>query len=140
MEDRLTLVLLKDTYSIYKFNPKINLSKINHLMVPNSDSSLFSFTVTKDEISIILDDKIKVDIENEDYKIESDWKVFKIKGNLDFGLIGILAKISTCLAERSISIFALSTYLTDYIFVKNNKLDESINALKSGYYITNEET
>jgi hypothetical protein len=37
---------------------------------------------------------------------------------LDFGLIGILSKISTILAEEKIGIFVISTYNTDYIMVK----------------------
>ena len=46
---------------------------------------------------------------------EDGWKAFRIQGMLDFSLIGILAKITSLLAENHIGIFAISTYHTDYI-------------------------
>ncbi len=46
------------------------------------------------------------------------WKAFRIQGVLDFSLIGILAKIATVLADNGISIFAVSTYNTDYVLIK----------------------
>ncbi|MEY8737568.1 ACT domain-containing protein [Lactobacillus sp. AN1001] len=49
---------------------------------------------------------------------DDNWKAFRIQGVLDFSLIGILAKISTLLAENKIGIFAISTYNTDYILTK----------------------
>ncbi|WP_082147004.1 ACT domain-containing protein [Rubeoparvulum massiliense] len=51
------------------------------------------------------------------------------KGPLDFALIGILASISTILAQRGISIFAISTYDTDYILVKEKDIERAIEAL-----------
>ena len=47
---------------------------------------------------------------------------YRIEGVLDFSLIGILAKISTCLAENGIGIFAISTFNTDYILTKAENL------------------
>ena len=49
---------------------------------------------------------------------DDGWKVFRIQGVLDFSLIGIMAEIAKLPAEHGISIFALSTYNTDYILVK----------------------
>ena len=71
--------------------------------------------------------------------IERDdgWRAFRIQGTLDFSLIGILSKISTILAENKIGIFAVSTFNTDYILVKENNFDSALNALKEhGYEIT----
>ena len=59
----------------------------------------------------------------------SGWKGFRICGNLDFALVGILAKISSILAENGVSIFALSTYDTDYVLVKAEKLEKSLRIL-----------
>lgn len=67
---------------------------------------------------------------------EDGWRAFRIAGTLDFGLIGILAKISAILAENQIGIFAVSTYNTDYIFTKEENFDRALEALvKSGYEI-----
>ena len=67
---------------------------------------------------------------------ENGWKAFRIEGILDFSLIGILSEISKILADNKIGIFAVSTYNTDYIFVKDNDFEKSIMALKNyGYRV-----
>ena len=50
---------------------------------------------------------------------DDGWSAFRIRGVLDFSLIGILARIASVLADADISIFAVSTYNTDYILVKD---------------------
>ena len=67
---------------------------------------------------------------------EDGWKGFRIEGKLDFSLIGILSKLSTILAEEKIGIFAVSTYNTDYILVKEKEFDKAIDALKKNGYET----
>lgn len=62
------------------------------------------------------------------------WKAFCIQGVLDFSLIGILSQISTLLAENNISIFAVSTYNTDYIFTKQECFENAVNLLKNAGY------
>lgn len=49
---------------------------------------------------------------------EDGWRAFRLKGILDFSLTGILAKIADLLAQSEISIFAVSTYNTDYVLIK----------------------
>ena len=67
---------------------------------------------------------------------EDGWKAFRIVGELDFSLIGILAKISAVLEENGIGIFAVSTYNTDYILVKCENFEKAMAALaKAGYTI-----
>lgn len=65
---------------------------------------------------------------------EDGWKGFKIQGVLDFSLIGILSKISTILAENKIGIFAISTYNTDYILVKEKDFERALNLLSQNGY------
>jgi hypothetical protein len=66
-----------------------------------------------------------------------DWRILKVEGTLDFSLIGILAKISGILAKNSISIFVISTFNTDYILVKEEKVEKAILVLsKEGYEIS----
>jgi hypothetical protein len=67
---------------------------------------------------------------------DDGWRAFRICGELDFSLIGILAKISKILAENAIGIFAVSTYNTDYILTKENSFEEALDILEeSGYQI-----
>jgi len=58
-----------------------------------------------------------------------------ISGVLDFGLIGIVAKISSIFAEADISIFVVSTYNTDYIFLKAENFDKGLQVLMRNGYI-----
>lgn len=68
---------------------------------------------------------------------DDGWRGFRIEGVLDFSLIGILSKLSGILAENKIGIFAVSTFNTDYILVKEENLERAIAALKEkGYRVT----
>lgn len=111
------LTVLSEEFSV------IQVSDIS--MIDLAISPLF-IGQTADEISVVLPTKaITVSTLNrEDY-----WKVFKIDGVLDFSLVGILAKLATILAEQSISIFALSTFNTDYILVKTADFEEAKKVL-----------
>lgn len=74
---------------------------------------------TDEEISIICDKKL---MPKDTIECDYDWKCFKIQGQLDFSLIGILSSILKILADNNISILAVSTYNTDYIFVKKQNI------------------
>lgn len=65
---------------------------------------------------------------------EDGWKAFRIQGSLDFALVGILARISTLLAQSGISIFALSTYNTDYVLTKESDFLSALAILRSSGY------
>ena len=65
---------------------------------------------------------------------ESGWRMFRVKGTLDFSLTGILSRISGVLAQAHVGIFAVSTYNTDYILVKRADLRRALAALRSAGY------
>ena len=92
--------------------------------------SFFSITNTDEEFSIVCEEKFVPK------NIISDfgWNVLKIVGPLDFSLVGILSNISSILAKEGISIFAISTYDTDYILVKSDKIEQTIEVLKRSNY------
>jgi len=80
------------------------------------NDTFFSITKTQDELSLVcLEENIPANL---NIKIEKGWRVFKVLGPLDFALTGVLLKLIAPLADHKISIFALSTYDTDYILVK----------------------
>jgi uncharacterized protein len=100
--------------------------------LPNwySRSEFFSITKTSEELSIVCSqDSIPQNI-----KCERDWRILKVIGPLDFSLIGILSSISSILAQSGISIFALSTYDTDYILVKEKDFENTVIALSNESY------
>ena len=90
----------------------------------------YSITKTDEELSIVVNEDVNI-LSN---VVEDNWKAIKIVGTLDFALIGILSKISTILAQADISIYAISTYNTDYILVKADKLEKAIKVLEQNEY------
>ncbi len=67
---------------------------------------------------------------------EAGWRCFEVQGPLDFSLVGILASIAGPLAEAGVSIFALSTFDTDYILVKEVQLEAATQALtQAGFMV-----
>lgn len=65
---------------------------------------------------------------------DDGWRGFRIAGQLDFSLIGILAPIAQILASAGVGIFAVSTFNTDYVFTKEENFDKAMEALKSAGY------
>lgn len=67
---------------------------------------------------------------------DDGWRAFRIQGVLDFSLIGILSRISSLMADNGIGIFAVSTYNTDYVLVKEGDFERALNALRGdGYFV-----
>jgi len=87
--------------------------------------SFFSLTRTADEVSLVLPEK---DIPSGS-QVELGWRAVKMVGPLDFALTGILASLAEPLARAGISIFAISTYDTDYILVRSGDLDQAVQTL-----------
>ena len=65
---------------------------------------------------------------------EPGWSCFRIAGRLDFGLVGVLAGITHVLAEAQISVFAVSTYLTDYVLIREVECKRAAGALEAAGY------
>ena len=69
------------------------------------------------------------------HRVQGGWlKAFRIQGELDFSLIGILARISDILARREIGIFVVSTYNTDYVLTKGADFGRALKALEEEGY------
>jgi hypothetical protein len=84
-----------------------------------------SITRTPDELSIVCSQNGVP----EGIRAERDFRVLKIRGPLDFALVGVLSGLAGPLAEAGISIFALSTFDTDYILVKQEHLGRAAEIL-----------
>ncbi len=69
-------------------------------------------------------------------KSETGWRAFRIQGELEFSLTGILSGIAAVLADAGIGIFAVSTYRTDYILTKRETFENALSALSAaGYFV-----
>ena len=84
-------------------------------------------TRTPDELSIVCPQELVP----EGVEAARGWKSLKVEGKLDLTLVGILSSLTSSLARVGISIFAISTYETDYLFIKERDLDRGIAALRN---------
>jgi hypothetical protein len=89
-----------------------------------------ALTRTADELSIVCSQDLPIASD----KQEPGWRCLKVEGPLDFGLTGVLAGISRALAEAEISVFAISTFDTDYLLIRAEQLDTAIAALRRAGY------
>jgi len=85
----------------------------------------WSATRTGEELSVVLPEGAM----QAGWKAEMGWRCLKVLGPLDFGLTGVLAAMAAPLAEAGVPIFAISTYDTDYILVKEENLKQARQAL-----------
>jgi uncharacterized protein len=115
----LDLDLLSAFYAVCRLSPD--------LPVPAwaAGEDLVSITRTPEELSIVCSqDRVPDGVRS-----ERDFRVLKIRGPLDFGLVGILSGLTGPLAAAGISLFALSTFDTDYILVKQESLGRAAEVL-----------
>jgi hypothetical protein len=95
-------------------------------------STFYSITKTAEEQSIVCS-QIHVP---EGIKRDEGWRCLKVEGPLDFSAAGILASLTMPLAKEGISVFAMSTYHTDYLLVKERHLEKAVQILaQNGHQI-----
>lgn len=119
------LKILKQDFSI---------GKLHDVSQADLQNEFCFFAKTDQENSLVCPREFMPDdmIERED-----GWRAFRIQGILDFSLIGILAEISSMLADHKIGIFVISTYNTDYILTKAENFERAVRVLADhGYEIT----
>ena len=115
----LTLSVRPERFAVCRLGPDVALRETL------SDVTFWSVTRTEEELSVVLP-------ENEvpsDWDAEIGWRCVGVRGPLAFGEIGILASLAAPLANAEISVFAISTYDTDYILVRDTDLSEACRVL-----------
>jgi hypothetical protein len=115
----LSLTLLEGTFAVHRLDPGAEIPR-QALRNP-----FFAITHTDEELSLVLPETVMIKSDRAD----TGWACFKVQGPLDFGLVGILAGISSVLAKAGIAIFAISTFDTDYILVKQEQVEAAKEAL-----------
>ena len=129
---KLTLTVLPETFAVCRFD--------KHEAIPNwvTQQSFVSITRTEDELSIVCPQtevppdvpEMREDTNKTRPVVEKNWRCFKVAGPLDFALTGIMASLVGPLAHAGITVFAISTYETDYLMVRATSLDHAIRVLK----------
>jgi len=115
----LTLTLLSDTFAVCRLDAGA--------VVPvwAWTGEVACVTRTRDELSIVC----RADLVPGEVRREAGWRCLKVKGLLDFSLTGVFARIAQPLADAGISLFAVMTYDTDYVMVKEERLRDAAHAL-----------
>jgi hypothetical protein len=124
-----TLFLLGEQFAIARLPPD---------QVPPAwaDGSVSSVTRTPEELSILCAvERVPSEIE-----AERGWRGLRVAGPLDFSEVGVMASLSGPLAEAGVSVFVISTYDTDYLFVREDSLADAVRALRqAGHRVMPEE-
>lgn len=88
---------------------------------PN-DEFFWSVTRTGEEVSVVSARALP------DARVEGPWVLIRIVGTLDFTLTGVLHRLLGPLADAGISVFAISTFDTDYVLVRTRDGDQAVTA------------
>ena len=118
---------------LQKLEHDLTVCKVASVRDIEFNSEFFFVGKTDEELSLVC---LTKDVPADTLERDDGWKAFRIQGTLDFSLIGILSKISSILAENKIGIFAVSTYNTDYVLVKEENFTKALEVLaEAGYEI-----
>ena len=127
----LSLTLLPERMAICQLPPD------DYLPTTLGRARFWSVTRTDEGYSIVLPEESVP----AGWKAERGWRCLKVQGPLDFDLTGVLSSIAAPLAEAKVSIFAISTYDTDYILVKEDDLEKARQVLQaSGHTLSEDKT
>jgi putative acetyltransferase len=117
---RLNLTLVNGTFTVCKLD--------GAAPVPAwaAAGNFCSITRTADELSVVC----RQDAVPEGVRCEKNWRCFRVVGSISFATIGVLNSLTAPLAEAGISVFAVSTFDTDYLLVKENDWEPAVSALR----------
>jgi hypothetical protein len=121
---KIVLSILEETYIIHKLEQSTNLPE------GLTECEFYSLSSSQEELSLVCPEQILIQSENS----SPNWKCLKVAGPLDLKLTGILAGLSDTLEKAKISIFAISTFETDYLLIQKQVLETAKTALKSAGY------
>ena len=121
---KIVLSILEETYIIHKLDQSTNLPE------GLTDCEFYSLSSSQEELSLVCPEQILIQSENS----SPNWKCLKVAGPLDLKLTGILAGLSDTLEKAKISIFAISSFETDYLLIQKQVLETAKTALKSAGY------
>jgi uncharacterized protein len=93
-------------------------------------SAFLNYAVTGDEVSLVCESALVP----EGLTTETGFVALKVDGVLDFSLVGIAAKLTAVMARCKISVLVLSTFDTDYVLLRRERLEEAVAALGADGY------
>ena len=122
----MNLTLLPDTLAICRLEPDTP--------IPDWATGTFvSLTRTTGELSVVCSQETVP----EDVQAERGWRCLRVSGKLDFSMVGVIAGLTTALADVGISIFVVSSYDTDFVLLREADLEGAMGALAgTGHQVT----
>ncbi|MBM3471110.1 MAG: ACT domain-containing protein [Armatimonadetes bacterium] len=121
LQNRLTLDLLPGAFAVALLPPD------SPVPAWAERAGFLSVTHTPAELSIVCNDSAVPP----DVQAQRGLRCLRVLGPLDFSLVGVLASLADPLTQAGISIFALSTYQTDYLFIPGQSINSAIAALSA---------
>jgi hypothetical protein len=121
MSHQLTIIIYEKMYAVCRLEP--------NAAVPEwaGGGRFLSITRTKNELSIVCEEEM---VPN-DVHCERHRRLMQIEGTLAFTLTGVLASVALPLAKAELSIFAISTYDTDYLLIADEDLQKATEMLEA---------
>lgn len=116
---------------IKRIDEEFSVCQVEDYTYANLDSEYYFIGKTDEEKSLVCPVS---EVPANAIKRDDGWRAFRIQGVLNFSLIGILAKIASVLTDNGISIFAVSTYNTDYVLVKKESFQDALGVLAAAGY------
>jgi uncharacterized protein len=132
---KLQLFVLPNTFAVSKFPAQSALPPWLDMTAPHL---FLSITRTDEELSIVCEDAL-IPTNFSEEATEKGWSALKVQGPLEFSMTGVMATLSAALAAVGISLFAISTYNTDYLLVRHESLERAIRALQNAGHTIHEE-
>ena len=117
---QLTLVVVDGVFAVCRLEPGAPIP------IWSTADDFFSITRTADELSVVC----RQDAVPDGINCERGWRCLRVAGTIPFSVVGVLASLTAPLAEAGISVFAISTFDTDYLLVKESDLEKAVSALR----------
>lgn len=124
MQSPRTLTPLNETFAVCRLSPDAPIPAWA------TEGNLFSITHTADELSLVC----RQDLVPEGTRCERDWRCLRVAGPIPFSTVGVVAGLTTALAEAGISVLVVSTFDTDYVLVKDADWTRALAALRDRDY------
>lgn len=117
--DGRTLIVLADEYTVHRLDPAAALPEVR------SGEPFYAVVRSRAELSICCRSALPVASE----RAETGWRCLMVDGPLDFALTGIVSAITAPLADNGIAVFVISSFDTDYLLIKGDRLQHAVEVL-----------
>ncbi|HET8923640.1 MAG TPA: ACT domain-containing protein [Candidatus Acidoferrum sp.] len=117
---RLELTLLPERFAIYRLAADAPIPKWA------TQGPFFSVTRTCDELSVVCElSLVPISVH-----AQPSWRVLKVHAPFVLSEAGVLSALASPLADARLSLFAISTFDTDYVLVASETLAAAIAVLE----------